>query len=48
MRRIHFVLHRELLGPLCRAAYETVKQPIVAAGEEKRSRTNFFRHLFVF
>ena len=35
MLRIHFLHHRELLGPLCRVAYETVKQLMVAAGEEK-------------
>jgi hypothetical protein len=35
MLRPYFLYHRELLGQLCRVAYETVKELIVAATEDK-------------
>ena len=38
MVRPYFLYHRELLGQLCRAAYETVKELMVAAVEDKDIR----------
>jgi hypothetical protein len=38
MLRPYFLYHRELLGQLCRAAYETVKELMVAAVEDKDIR----------
>jgi hypothetical protein len=35
MLRIYFLHHRQLLGALSRAAYETVKELMVSAVEEK-------------
>jgi hypothetical protein len=35
MLRPYFLYHRELLGHLCRAAYETVKELMIAATEDK-------------
>jgi len=36
MLRVYFLYHRELLGDLSRAAYETVKELISAAAGEER------------
>ncbi len=38
MLRPYFLYHRELLGQLCRAAYETVKELMVAATEDRDIR----------
>jgi hypothetical protein len=38
MLRPYFLYHRELLGQLCRAAYETVKELMIAATEDKDIR----------
>jgi hypothetical protein len=38
MLRIYFLHHRELLGALSRAGYETVKELMAAAVEEKGLR----------
>ncbi len=38
MLRPYFLYHRELLGQLCQAAYETVKELLVAAVEDKDIR----------
>jgi hypothetical protein len=38
MLRPYFLYHRELLGPLCRAAYETVKELMMAAVEDLNIR----------
>jgi hypothetical protein len=35
MLRPYFLYHRELLGQLCRAAYQTVKELMIAATEDK-------------
>ena len=38
MLRLYFLFHRELLGELCRAAYDTVKELMAAAVEDNEIR----------